>query len=299
MAENIKYRRHGGYLILKAPFCCLCQEIVSDLALEQQIRWQTSAVESLMVVAELFRVMRMRGKMSSSPSIIIGFTNLFFIAGALDAAHAVLVMLRVQDVRLVADIMNVMAGQPAGSSREEMRGDPNPAGGAPRAESPPAPPPAPPPRAHLRLLPLLLSVLLILGVYLVLRVFLLPGMVPPLLLLGVHLLNVVTLPVTREPLSITDPVPITVVTATVTTVIIHLHLDAVAWMVALGALAGLVVVVLRRVLGVWLDNEIWLGVWVLVWEMEVVVSKVIPEVPSERMIPGKWILGRVVAVVGW
>ena len=46
-----------------------------------------------------------------------------------------------------------------------------------------------------------------------------------------------------------------------------------------------------------LDKEIWLGVWVLVWEMEVVVRKVIREVPSESMIPGKWGLGRVVAVV--
>jgi len=99
MAENIKYRRHGGYLIPKAPFYRLCQEIVSDLALEQPIRWQTSAVESLMVVAEQFRVMTMRGKKSPSPSIIIGFTNLFFIAGALGVAHAGRVRLRVQDVR--------------------------------------------------------------------------------------------------------------------------------------------------------------------------------------------------------
>jgi len=38
IAEIIKYRRDGGYLIPKAPFCRLCQEIVSDLALEQQFR---------------------------------------------------------------------------------------------------------------------------------------------------------------------------------------------------------------------------------------------------------------------
>ena len=35
MAEIVKYRCDGGYLIPKAPFYYrLCQEIVSDLALE-------------------------------------------------------------------------------------------------------------------------------------------------------------------------------------------------------------------------------------------------------------------------
>ena len=62
-------------------------------------------------------------------------------------------------------------------------------------------------------------------------------------------------------------------------------------MVALGALAGLVVVVLRGVLGELLDKEIWWGVWVLVWEMEVVARKVMREVPRETMIPGMWVLG--------
>jgi len=57
-------------------------------------------------------------------------------------------------------------------------------------------------------------------------------------------------------------------------------------MVALGALAGLVVVVLWGVLGELLDKEIWLGVWVLVWEMKVVVRKVMGEVPRKTMIPG-------------
>jgi histone H3 len=71
MAEIIKYRRDGGYLIPKAPFYRLCQEIVSDLALEQQFRWQRSAVECLQVAAEEFLVMTMTGKLSSSPSIII------------------------------------------------------------------------------------------------------------------------------------------------------------------------------------------------------------------------------------
>jgi len=71
MAEIIKYRRNGAYLILKAPFYCLCQEIVSDLALKQQFRWQKSAVECLQVAAEEFFVMTMTGKLSSSPSIII------------------------------------------------------------------------------------------------------------------------------------------------------------------------------------------------------------------------------------
>jgi len=71
IAEIIKYRRDGGYLIPKALFHRLCQEIVSDLALEQQFRWQRSAVECLQVVAEEFLVMIMTGKLSSSPRIII------------------------------------------------------------------------------------------------------------------------------------------------------------------------------------------------------------------------------------
>ena len=89
-------------------------------------------------------------------------------------------------------------------------------------------------------------------------------------------------------------------TSTLTTAITVVHLYAVACMVALGALAGLVVVLLRGVLGELLDKEIWLGVWVLVWEMEVVVRKVMREVPRETIIPGMWVLGGVVAVVvGW
>ena len=71
MAEIIKYRRDGGYLIPKAPFYRLCQVIVSDLALEQQFCWQRSAVECLQMAAEEFLVMTMTGKLSSSPSKII------------------------------------------------------------------------------------------------------------------------------------------------------------------------------------------------------------------------------------
>jgi len=71
IGEIIEYRRDGGYLIPKAPFYRLCQEIVSDLALEQQFRWQRSAVECLQVAAEEFLVIKMTGKLSSSPSIII------------------------------------------------------------------------------------------------------------------------------------------------------------------------------------------------------------------------------------
>jgi len=71
MVEIIKYRRDGWYLILKAPFYRLCQEIVSDLALEQQFRGERSAVECLQVLAEEFLVMTMTGKLSSSPTIII------------------------------------------------------------------------------------------------------------------------------------------------------------------------------------------------------------------------------------
>jgi len=71
MAEIIKYRCDGGYLIPKAPFKCLFQEIVSDLALEQQFRWQRSAVECHQVAAQEFLVITMTSNLSSSPSIII------------------------------------------------------------------------------------------------------------------------------------------------------------------------------------------------------------------------------------
>jgi len=128
-------------------------------------------------------------------------------------------------------------------------------------------------------------------------VFLLPGALPLLLLLGVHLLGVVPHPVARELLPITHPLPMTVVTATVTTGITLVHLYAVPCMVALGALAGLVVVVLRGVLGELLDKEIWLGLRVPAWEMELVARKVMREVPRKTMIPGMWVLGGVVAVV--
>ena len=46
-----------------------------------------------------------------------------------------------------------------------------------------------------------------------------------------------------------------------------------------------------------LDKEIGLGLWVLVWEMEVVARKVMREVPRETMIRGRWVLGEVVVVV--
>jgi len=71
MAEIIKYRSDGRYLIPKAPFYRLCHKIVSDLALEQQFCWQRSAVECLQVAAEDFLVITIPGKLSSSPSIII------------------------------------------------------------------------------------------------------------------------------------------------------------------------------------------------------------------------------------
>ena len=145
---------------------------------------------------------------------------------------------------------------------------------------------------------LIAVVLLVSVVLLVLRVFLVPGALPLLLLLGVHLLGVMPLPIASELLAITHPVPMTVVTVPVTTAITIFHLYAVTCMVALGALAGLVVVVLWRVLGELLDKEIWLGVWVLVWEMEVVARKVMREGPREPMIPGRWVLGGVLAVVG-
>jgi len=125
------------------------------------------------------------------------------------------------------------------------------------------------PGVHHLLLPLVpgvhhLLLPLVPGVHHILRVFLLPGALPLLLFLGVHLLSVVPLPVASELFPITHPLQMRVVTATVTAAIILVHLYAVACMVALGALAGLVVVVLRGVLGGLLDKEIWLRVWVLV-----------------------------------
>jgi len=71
MAEIIKHRRDGGYIIPKAPLYRLCPEIVSDLALGEQFRWQISAVECLQVAGEEFLVMTMTGNFSSSPRIII------------------------------------------------------------------------------------------------------------------------------------------------------------------------------------------------------------------------------------
>ena len=94
-------------------------------------------------------------------------------------------------------------------------------------------------------------------VLLILRVFPLHGWLPLLLLLlWVHLLGVVPLPVARALLPITHPLPMTVVTATVKTGITLIHLYAVAWMVALGALGRLLVVVLPRVLGELLEKVI-------------------------------------------
>jgi len=48
----------------------------------------------------------------------------------------------VQDLRLVEDVMNVMAGQPDGATREEMRSHLNEDTGAPWGARPPPPPPA-------------------------------------------------------------------------------------------------------------------------------------------------------------
>jgi len=115
---------------------------------------------------------------------------------------------------------------------------------------------------------LVLWVFLLSVVHLVLWVFLLPGALSLLPLLGVHLLGVVALPVARELLPITHPRPMRVVTATETTAITLVYLYAVACMVAVTLLAGLVVVVLRGVQGELLDKEIWLGCgfWYGIWK---------------------------------
>jgi len=68
MEEIIKHRRDGGYLIPKASFYPLCQEIVRDLELLQRLRWQSSAVECLQVEAEKFLVMTMTGRLNSYPN---------------------------------------------------------------------------------------------------------------------------------------------------------------------------------------------------------------------------------------
>ena len=52
----------------------------------------------------------------------------------------------VQDLRLVEDVMNVMAGQPDGATREEMRRHLNEDGGAPRGAPPSPHPPGGAPR---------------------------------------------------------------------------------------------------------------------------------------------------------
>ena len=50
-----------------------------------------------------------------------------------NAGHVTLI---VQDLRLVEDVINVMDGQPAGATREEMRGHLNQDGGAPGGAPP-------------------------------------------------------------------------------------------------------------------------------------------------------------------
>ena len=53
------------------------------------------------------------------------------------------------------------------------------------------------------------------------------------------------------------------------------------------------------VMGEFLDKEIWLGVWVLGWEIEVVTRMVVREVPRETRILGMLVLEGVMAVVVW
>jgi len=91
--------------------------------------------------------MTITSKLSSSRGIIILFTNSLFIAGALDGAHTGCVTLMFQDLRLVADVMNDMAGQPDSTTCEERRRQLNQDGGAlGGAPPPPSPPPPPHPR---------------------------------------------------------------------------------------------------------------------------------------------------------
>ncbi|KAG0137908.1 hypothetical protein HOY82DRAFT_644951 [Tuber indicum] len=129
MAEIIKYRRDGGYLISKVPFYHFCQDIVVGLTHEQRLCWLRSAVECLQVAAEEFLVMIMT-------------------AGALGAAHAGRVTLMVQELRLVDDVMNIKAGRPDQATRDEIRGNQNQdESGQTPPPTPDAtpPPPAPPP----------------------------------------------------------------------------------------------------------------------------------------------------------
>jgi len=64
MAEIIVYCREGGYLLPKAPFYCIGQEIVAGMALPQIFHWQKAAAEGLQVVTEQFLVMTMTGKLT-------------------------------------------------------------------------------------------------------------------------------------------------------------------------------------------------------------------------------------------
>jgi len=151
-ANIIKYHRNGRYLIPRAPFCCLCYEIVSDLALQQLFCWPRSAVQCLHVLGKKFMVITRTNKLSFSPSIITSLSNSLFITGARGAAHAGCVTHMVQELRLGENAMKVLDGQPDGPTQAEMRRHVNQDGGAP-GDAP-----------HLHLL--LLSVLLL---------FLLPG----------------------------------------------------------------------------------------------------------------------------
>ena len=167
--------------------------------------------------------------------------------------------------------MNVMAGQPDGATREEMRRHLNQDSGAPGGAPPPPPPAggAPHPGGAPRpagVLP--------------------PRCAPPPPLPWGAPRQRGAPPRRQVASSHHSPPANDSSDSDHDEAITLVHLYVVTCMVALGVLARLVVVVLRRVLEELLDKEIWLWVWVLVWEMQVVARKVMREVPRETMIPG-------------
>jgi hypothetical protein len=77
-------------------------------------------------------------------------------------------------------------------------------------------------------------------------------------------------------------------------------LYAVACIAASGRLARVVVVAVQGVLAGLLDEDIWVGVRALRWQMVGSVGRVVGDVPGERIIQEMRAQGVVVAqVVGW
>jgi len=202
----------------------------------------------------------------------------------------VTLMVHASDLRLVEYVMKVMAGQPDGATREEIRRHLNQDGSAPRGAPPPRPPRPPPPPGGA---PRPGGVHSPAGVAPPGRALppRSPGGAPPQR----------SLPPGRQGASSYHSPPANHGSDSNSDdsdnprppVRRHLHGGRGSTCRTGGSGT-------RGVLGELFDKEISLREWVLVWEMEAVVRKVMQEVPRETMIPGMWVLGGVVAVVvGW